>query len=223
MSPYTAAEKTQKALIDAAGELFALHGYDRVTTRAIAELSGENQGGIHYHFGGKEGLLDAAVESAIQCSWTIEELERLVRVELPSGDSPEHYASIVVRMMDLMIESIFSTDRPWWGMTLLFRVLTDAGDIGRKFVDSLMRPHLELTAEIARAIQPEMTEEESQLWAVACTAQVKHFAMMRQAMLHFLNTDEYTDQQVAAIRKTILKNTLGGLELPLPVELRVGQ
>jgi AcrR family transcriptional regulator len=53
---------TKLALIQAAGELFALKGLKGTSTRAIAGKAGSNIGCIHYYFGGKENLYWAAVE-----------------------------------------------------------------------------------------------------------------------------------------------------------------
>lgn len=52
--------------MEAAIELVAEHGWERVTTRQIARRARSNQALINYHFGSKEGLLRAALESALR-------------------------------------------------------------------------------------------------------------------------------------------------------------
>jgi AcrR family transcriptional regulator len=52
----------QAALLDAATEEFAAHGYDCATTRGVAERAGCSEGLIHRYFGGKRGLLLAVLE-----------------------------------------------------------------------------------------------------------------------------------------------------------------
>ena len=47
---------TKLALINAAGELFADHGLEGTSVRAIAEKAGANVAAINYHFGSKENL-----------------------------------------------------------------------------------------------------------------------------------------------------------------------
>ena len=44
------------AVVEAAGELFSLHGFDGVSLRDIARKAGVNHGLIHRHFGSKENL-----------------------------------------------------------------------------------------------------------------------------------------------------------------------
>lgn len=48
---------TREAILDAALELFAAHGYDGVSIRQITGRAGVNVASVHYHFGGKEAVL----------------------------------------------------------------------------------------------------------------------------------------------------------------------
>ena len=56
-------EETRERIIEAAIEAFANDGFGGTSTRRIAELAGANQGLITYHFGTKEKLWQAAVDS----------------------------------------------------------------------------------------------------------------------------------------------------------------
>jgi AcrR family transcriptional regulator len=55
-------EATRDALLAAAIEVFAEHGYDAATTRAVASAAGVNEQLIQRYFGGKAGLLLAIIE-----------------------------------------------------------------------------------------------------------------------------------------------------------------
>lgn len=57
-----AQEVPAERLIQAAVSLFAQHGFDAVSTGAIASAAGLTQSMVHYHFGTKEKLWKAAVE-----------------------------------------------------------------------------------------------------------------------------------------------------------------
>lgn len=54
------ARQTADAILDAAEAVFSELGFAGATTRAIAEMAGVNLALIHYHFGTKEQLFDAA-------------------------------------------------------------------------------------------------------------------------------------------------------------------
>jgi AcrR family transcriptional regulator len=54
---------TRRALVVAARQLFAEHGYDATTVRAVADLAGVNQALLFRYFGNKRGLFDEAVQT----------------------------------------------------------------------------------------------------------------------------------------------------------------
>lgn len=59
-------ETTRLALIEAAEELFSLHGVDNVSLRQIGDAIGsDNNGVVTYYFGSKEGLVRAVYEYRI--------------------------------------------------------------------------------------------------------------------------------------------------------------
>lgn len=54
-------------LVDAATRLFAQHGIDSVPLKDIVAAAGQkNQSAVQYHFGGKEGLIAAALQARFQ-------------------------------------------------------------------------------------------------------------------------------------------------------------
>ena len=58
-----AASRTRDRLLDAAETLFATEGFGAVTTRAILRAAGQrNESALHYHFGGRQGLIEALHE-----------------------------------------------------------------------------------------------------------------------------------------------------------------
>lgn len=54
---------TRTAVLAAARKLFAEHGFDATSTRAITRAAGANLGAIPYHFGSKNALYEAVLES----------------------------------------------------------------------------------------------------------------------------------------------------------------
>ncbi len=53
---------TKQRILDAAEKLFAKHGFDATSLRAIIASAGVNLAAIHYHFRSKEGLIRAVIE-----------------------------------------------------------------------------------------------------------------------------------------------------------------
>ena len=61
-----AGQKSKQAFIEAAGKLFAEKGIERVCLSEIAKCAGVDASMINYHFGGKEGLVQAVIEKAFE-------------------------------------------------------------------------------------------------------------------------------------------------------------
>ena len=57
--------ETEQRLIAAAERLFAEHGVGAVSLRTVMQAAQTNVAAIHYHFGSKEGLLDAVLRSRL--------------------------------------------------------------------------------------------------------------------------------------------------------------
>ena len=55
--------ETRARLLAAAAELFADHGVDAVSVDAVAEAAGRTSGAVYAHFGSKQGLLLALLDS----------------------------------------------------------------------------------------------------------------------------------------------------------------
>ena len=84
-----AGEDTREKLLDAAEQLFAAHGIFGTTLRALTRSAKVNLAAVHYHFGGKEGLLDAVVERRAT-AMNQERLRELDELERSAGDrAPE--------------------------------------------------------------------------------------------------------------------------------------
>lgn len=78
-------DDTRRRLLEAGLELFSAHGYDGVTTRALAAHGQVNQSAIPYHFGGKEGVYLAVADSI--CSALHARLMPLL-AQADASDSP---------------------------------------------------------------------------------------------------------------------------------------
>ncbi|QXT63730.1 TetR/AcrR family transcriptional regulator [Tessaracoccus palaemonis] len=60
-APYANGEKTRAALVDAAFDVFAQKGYQRLSIRQIAEEIGTSHTALLHHFGSREALLEAVL------------------------------------------------------------------------------------------------------------------------------------------------------------------
>lgn len=107
---------TAETIVAVARELFAQHGYDGTSIRAITDRAGVNLAAVTYHFGSKEALYAAVVASVAGPLY--ERVEELARTP---GTPPERIARILTAYFDhfadhpdmpkLVIQQVF-TGRP---------------------------------------------------------------------------------------------------------------
>src|SRR5712672_3065728 len=60
--------ETRQRLLEAAGEVFAEHGFRNATIREICEKAKANIAAVNYHFGDKEELYAAVFDYARTCA-----------------------------------------------------------------------------------------------------------------------------------------------------------
>ncbi len=90
------AARSRRVLITAGTDLFALRGFDGVTTEQIARAAGVNKALINYHFGGKSGLYTAIL--ILVFSEVAAHLDRIERSEKPAMDRLEEFVSAFADM-----------------------------------------------------------------------------------------------------------------------------
>ncbi len=69
---------TREQILLTAIECMERDGLERVTVRAIAAAAGVNVASISYHYGGKDALIEAALERTLHNAFSLEELEELL-------------------------------------------------------------------------------------------------------------------------------------------------
>jgi AcrR family transcriptional regulator len=77
-------DATRNLILEAARDVLAADGYSGTTTRAVAERAGVQLSLVHYHFGGKKGLLAAVLE--FENEQLIARQEKLYAQEEPLAD-----------------------------------------------------------------------------------------------------------------------------------------
>src|SRR5260370_9666810 len=65
-APKTQGDKRRRSLVQAAYDIIAEGGFDRLRTRSVAARAGVNIATLHYYFGSKEDLIRGVVEYLLQ-------------------------------------------------------------------------------------------------------------------------------------------------------------
>ena len=99
MAPQAMAEDrvTRERLIEAAGQLFADHGFRKVTVREICRVARANVAAVNYHFGDKLGLYREVLQSAIDAMRATNDEARHAGAGQPPEEQLRRYIAIFVR------------------------------------------------------------------------------------------------------------------------------
>jgi AcrR family transcriptional regulator len=168
--------ETRQRLIDAAARLFAERGFRRVTVREICRSARANVAAVNYHFGGKTGLYDEIVRSAIR---TMQETTEEIRKAGRNRPAEEQLAAYVRIFLTRVVQH-----RDGWIHHLMARELTDPTPALDLVVTYVVRPRMAYLGElIARLIGCRRTD-----------ARVEHCVMSVQAQCLTLLSDRIAER-----------------------------
>lgn len=88
--------ETRRQLLEAAGEIFAEHGYAKATSKEICERAQANIAAVNYHFGGKDGLYAAVLEEAHSRIVSIEAVAATARSRIDPARKLRMFLSRIV-------------------------------------------------------------------------------------------------------------------------------
>lgn len=149
-------QQTRTALLDAAEELFCEHGIDAASLRAITSAAGANLAAVNYHFGNKEGLVQAVFDRRIG-PVNQERLRRLTDLEQAAAPGPPSAEGVLRAFLEPVVR--FGQDSSAEQMRfrrLMGRTFAEPGSqmrqrlkghfqkLGERFLGALSRcfPHL---------------------------------------------------------------------------------
>jgi AcrR family transcriptional regulator len=163
-----ATEDTRQRLLDAAEQLFAERGISGTTLRALTRAARVNLAAVHYHFGGKEGLLDAVVERRATAMnrerlRELDELERSAgRLEGEASDRRVPQVEDILRAFFLSGLRAFESEEPET-IELLTRLSARLTCEPREAIEALVRKHfgtvMRRFVEALQSALPELRKE----------------------------------------------------------------
>ena len=214
MSEYAISENTKTLLINAAGELAAELGFSNVSTRAIAERSGENIGSIHYHFGGKDGLFEAVVNEAIL---DIRKFSPWQVVDAMDKEmiSPEQLSSVIQKIVHQHICTLFDRQKPRWHSQVIYQLLQIEGPLYELFASEVMNPDMDAMGKIFRIINPEMPDDEIVLHTLVLNMPIIAHINYMPTILKLLDASKFSDDYLKKLENLLVRQTQLMFGLPL--------
>jgi len=211
LATYETSRKTRAALIDAAGQLAAERGFASVSIRAIALRAGVNAGSIHYHFGGKEKLFEAVVQTVMQ-AWKDHPVSDLLQQY--AIDTPLGQAQVIRAIVRRNILLLFSRERPAWHCRVVFQVMRHEGPLRNIFKTELIIPTHAALRELFRRIDPAMDDREAFLRDLIMNTPIFFHADRMDLILDDLHEKRYEKQYLRKMEDIIVLQTQLALGLP---------
>jgi AcrR family transcriptional regulator len=146
--------ETRTRILDAAEELFMLHGFEGTSMRLLTAKAGVNLAAVNYHFGSKHALIEALFRRRLDPmnAERIAELERLEEL------SPESIIRAFVRPSLRMVEDAKGGGRNF--IRLLGRTYSEPAKTVRALIGQMYAPAMErYKAALQRAL-PQMPADE---------------------------------------------------------------
>lgn len=216
MVTYSNSETTRKSLIMAAGELFSEHGIDAVTTRAIAKKAGENIGVIHYHFGGKDGLINAVIDFANE-PWRNDPLGSFLKSHLYLLKSRNGQNMVIEKMINIFFSICFSPDKPSWIGTLMFQISQRDLEISRKSFN-IFAPNIRAFMEVYHTISCDSDVERAYHWTMAIISPVAMEVVNPLAFRRISPHDEPSDKYITKLKGNCVHNALSTIQFLLQLK-----
>jgi AcrR family transcriptional regulator len=152
--------ETQTRILDAAEELFLLHGFEGASMRMLTARAGVNLAAINYHFGSKDALIEAVLRRRLD-PMNASRVAALDRLEAEAAGRPLDPAAIIGAFVGTslrMIEDARGGGRNF--IRLLGRTYTDPDKRIRALIGQLYAPAMErYKAAFVRAL-PDLPADE---------------------------------------------------------------
>jgi AcrR family transcriptional regulator len=202
-------EGTKKRLIEAAGEVFAQHGFRAATIRDICKRANASVSAVNYHFGDKEGLYAAVLEYSHR--WAVEKYPHDLGLE--QGATPEERLRAFIR--SFLLRGLGDGFPAWHGKLIAQETANPSGVLS-KVAETAIRPMDEYLEGIVRELlRKENPSQEPNAHSVQlCRMNVVGqciFQIHSRQFMQFAGPKNLEPRQIAALADEIFRFSIGGI------------
>jgi len=198
--------ETRQRLLEAAGEVFAEHGYRSATVRQICDRAKANVAAINYHFGDKAKLYAATLLHAHRCA--------MENATVPPPDAAKAPPEQRLRMfIHGMLRGAAAEGRPAWQVKIMTREMSEPTDMLDAIVEHGIRPRYEfIKATIRDLLGGEPTEEQLRLTAWSIVGQILFYRFGRPVITRLYPPIRFDEPEIDRIADHITAFTLAALK-----------
>jgi AcrR family transcriptional regulator len=150
--------ETRTRILDAAEELFMLHGFEGASMRLLTAKAGVNLAAVNYHFGSKHALVEAVFRRRLD-PMNLERIAELDKLEADTTRTPSPDA--IIRAFITPSLRLMADAKDGRNFTrLLGRTYTEPNKLVRQLIGQMYEPAMQrYKAALERAL-PQMPREE---------------------------------------------------------------
>ena len=169
-------DETRRKLIAAGLDVFGHYGFEAATTRMLSKTAGVNLAAIPYHFGGKEGLYQAVVESVAVRVLGIIENERRTLYEVMANQKASREEMLkaledVIRAFGRLLVSSGFGDQ--MGLIIIWEQFQPTSAFDKIYDGAMGELHVAVTDIVARLTGVSPKSDEAILRTHAIIGQVR--------------------------------------------------
>jgi TetR/AcrR family transcriptional regulator, regulator of cefoperazone and chloramphenicol sensitivity len=198
------AELTRDRVVHAAIEAFGMEGFERTSTRALVERAGTNLVSIHYHFGSKKAVYEAAAQHIAasiraRSDAALARAERLVRARRTSR---RQLIDGVCDVYDDFLETVLAGGIPECQRKFLMREQLDpSGTEAFAVMFAAVRPFFQaMFLLVSRLIGETPAHQEVRLLTTMIFGQVSMLRANREGALKMLGWKQLGPAELRQIR-----------------------
>jgi len=211
-------DSTRERILAAAEELFARTGVATTSLRAITALARVNLAAVNYHFGSKDGLVEAVYRRRLE-PLNRARLKNLERVEATAGDAPPSLEDVMEAFILPVVK--LGQDPAQGGptvMRLLGQTHTEAAGYFRTYFAGEYRVVLERYQDVLSRILPDLPEEQIKN-RLAFLVGAMTYPIAERQLLELLTGEEVRRQDIDTMMKQLVPFAVAGFRAP-PVSSR---
>jgi TetR/AcrR family transcriptional regulator, regulator of cefoperazone and chloramphenicol sensitivity len=195
--------ETKGRLLEVATRLFAERGFAKVTVRDICAKAKANVAAVNYHFGGKTGLYDEVLRSAVRIMQaTTREIE-----EMGTGKAPDEQLAIYVRVFLQRVRE----SRNGWIHQLMMHEMQDPTPALDVVVDGVIKPRLAYLASVIARLLGCKTGDRRVLMCVSSVQAQCMIAISNNPIGEKLGIPALTPEHLPAVAAHITAFSIAGI------------
>jgi len=149
--------ETRTRILDAAEELFMLHGFEGTSMRSLTAKAGVNLAAVNYHFGSKDALVEAVFRRRLD-PMNLARIAELEKLEATGNPSVEKIIRAFIVPSLRLVEDAAGGGRNF--IRLLGRSYSEPAKAIRALIGQLYAPVMERYKSVLERALPHMPREE---------------------------------------------------------------